>query len=65
MCSPALGAHFDACLSIGRDQMESSPYGQGGTKNQPHQIILGLELTALNFAGIITVDPFGIQSNNE
>lgn len=32
MCSPARGGHFDACLSIGRDQLEISPYGQGGTK---------------------------------
>lgn len=32
MCSPALGAQLDACLSMGGRQIEISPYGQGEAK---------------------------------
>lgn len=34
-------------------------------KSQPHQIVLALDLTALKFHGILTVDFLEIQSNGE
>lgn len=34
-------------------------------KNQPHKIILALDLIVLEFRGILTVDFFEIQFNGE
>ena len=45
--------------------MEFSPYGQREPKNQPHQMILALDSTALNFDDVLTVDLFEIRSNGE
>lgn len=38
---------------------------KGKPKNQCHQMILALDLTALKFNGVITMDSLEIKSNDE
>ena len=45
--------------------MERPPHRQGDPKNQPHQIILTLNLIVLKFNDILNVDFLEIQSNVE
>lgn len=49
ICSLDRGNHLDACLSLGGGQMgrwEGLLVDKGESKNQLHQIILAIELTA-------------------
>lgn len=55
--APFHRAHLNECLSLKRGQIEISLYG-------PHQIILILNLTILNFNDIFIID-FKIQFNGE
>ena len=41
---------------------EEAPRGHVPTKNQPHEIILALDLIALMFSVLLTIDFFDIQS---
>ena len=65
ICSAAHRCYLDASLPVGGGNIERFPHGQGGSKKLPHQIILALDLTALKFNGILTVDFLEIQSNSK
>ena len=57
-CSPACGVHLNPCLSMVEGGRKGLLMDKGKPKNQPHQIILGLDLTGLNFNGLLIVDFF-------
>ena len=67
ICSPACGGHIDACLSTEECRWICHIMDKGKLRNQPHQIILALDLIDLKFSDILTIDFFffGIQSSGK
>lgn len=50
---------------LGQDSWKGHFTDKDHVKNQPHQIILNVDLTALKFNSLLTIDSFEIQSNRE
>lgn len=63
-CSPACGANLDACPPVGWGRQKGLCYCKGYEKIRPHQIFLALDLIALKFSGLLTIDLFEIWSSS-
>lgn len=61
----ANGAHLDACLLVIADRRADEKVSIWAAKKLPCQIILILNLIALNFNGISIVNFFEIQDDGE